>query len=107
MHPMRALFERNQWANERLQDFLARQPAEVLSGASGNDVLGPIEVAFPHIVSGDTAILPWVTGERIPEALVVDLTMRDVRPVMQWSAEQWPRALDSDRDPEAVYQYQG
>ncbi len=107
MHPMLALFERNQWANERLVEFCAGQPAEVLSGASGDDVLGPVDAALPHIVSGETVMLPWVTGERIADELVADLTMHNLQPVMQWSAEQWPRALDFDRDPEAVYQFQG
>ena len=107
MHPMRALFERNQWANNRLLDFCGRQPAAVLSGASGDDVLGPIEVALPHIVNGETVILPWVTGERISDNLVADLSMHNLRPVMEWTAGQWPRALDFDRDPEDVYKFQG
>lgn len=106
MHPTLALFERNAWADERLLDFCTRQPDDVLTGASGDDVMGPVDKQLAHIANGGTVILPWVTGERCPDGLTADLSMRNLQPVMQWVAEQWPLALDFDRDPEATYQIQ-
>ena len=104
MHPMRALFERDAWANETLVDFCGRQTAEVLSGASGDDVLGPVDVQLPHIVYANPIFLAWITGDYGPDELTADRSMHNLQAPMRWVAEQWPRALDFDRDPEAHYQ---
>jgi len=108
MHPILGLFKRNEWANERLLDFCAQQPAGVVSAPAEGDVLGPIDAQFTHIVSAEVGFLPWITGERRDGRVSGDqpLPLDDLREPMQWVGERWPGALDSGRDPEAVFQIQ-
>lgn len=107
MHPIAALFEREAWANARLMEFCAKQPQDVLTGAPGDDVMGTVDRQLAHIVNGGTVILPWVTGERYPGEPVDDLPVDKLQAPIEWVAEQWPRAMDFDCDPEVVYQFQG
>ena len=107
MHPTAALFEREAWANMRLIEFCAKQPEDVLTGASGDDVMGPVDKQLAHIVSGGAVILPWVTEERWSGEVIADLPVDKLQAPMEWVAERWSRAMDFDRDPEEVYQFQG
>ena len=52
MHPVVALFLRNEWATERMLDFCAGR-TEADAVADG-DVYGGIDAMFNHIVSGET-----------------------------------------------------
>ena len=61
MHPVVALFLRNEWATERMLDFCAGR-TEVDAVADG-DVYGGIDAMFNHIVSGETGYFRLVTGE--------------------------------------------
>lgn len=107
MHPTAVLFEREAWANMRLIEFCAKLPEEVLAGAAGADVMGPVDRQLAHIVSGGAVILPWVTEERWTGEVIADLPVDRLQAPMEWVAERWSGAMDFDRDPELVYQFQG
>ena len=108
MHPMLALFRRNEWANQRLLDFCAQQPAEVAAAPAEGDVYGGIDAQFTHMVSAETGYLPWITGRRREDRISGDTPLRleELREPMRWAGTQWPEALDFDRDPEEVFQVQ-
>ena len=105
---MVALFQRNAWANERLLDFCAQQPAGVVTAPAEADVLGPIDAQFTHLVAAEVGFLAWITGERRDGRVGGDqpASLDELREPMRWVAERWPGALDFDRDPEAVFQVQ-
>ena len=106
MHPVVALFRRNEWATERMLEFCAGRP-EVDAAADG-DVYGGIDALFNHIVSAETGYFRLVTGE-LPNDRVRDDEMRplvDLRPHVQWLLEHWLATLQTDRDTEAVLPFQ-
>ena len=108
MHPILALFRRNEWANQKLLDFCAQQPAEVAAAPAEGDVYGGIDAQFTHMVSAETGYLPWITGRRREDRISGDTPLRleELREPMRWAGTQWPEALDFDRDPEEVFQVQ-
>ncbi|HET7467763.1 MAG TPA: DinB family protein [Candidatus Dormibacteraeota bacterium] len=108
MHPMVALFKRNAWANEQLLDFCARQPADLISAPAEEDLLGGIDAQFTHLVAAEVGFLRWITGRRREEPLDTDkpLALDQLRAPMRWVVEEWPGALDFDRDPELVREVQ-
>ncbi len=105
---MLALFQRNAWANERLLDFCAQQPAEVVTEPADGDVYGGIDALFTHIVAAECGFLRMITGEhrsnRITDQQPVPLD--DLVEPTHWVAERWPSALDFDRDAEEVFEIQ-
>ena len=109
MHPVVALFRRNAWATERLLDFCAQQPGEVIAAPTDGDVYGGIDAAFTHIVLAERGFLPMITGEG-RENQIADqrgtLPLGDLVEPMHWVAERWPGAIDFDRDAEQVFQIQ-
>ena len=106
MHPVVALFRRNEWATERMLEFCAGRP-EVDAAADG-DVYGGIDALFNHIVSAETGYFRLVTGE-LPKDRVRHDEIRplvDLRPHVQWLLEHWLATLQTERDPEVVLPYQ-
>ena len=108
MHPMRALVDRNAWANERLFDFCAQQPAEVVSAPADGDVYGGIDALFTHIVSAECGFLSMITGERRANRTTDQrpVPLGDLLEPMRWVAERWPGALDFARTAEEVFEIQ-
>jgi uncharacterized damage-inducible protein DinB len=90
----------------RLLDFCEGRP-EVAAPAE-RDVYGGIEPMFNHILSGETGYLRLLTGE-LPEDRVRESNPRPLAGLREpagWLAERWSAALDAERDPEPVLQYQ-
>lgn len=106
MHPVVALFRRNDWATDRLLEFCAGRPEA--SDAADGDVYGGIDALFKHIVSAETGYLRLVTGE-LPKDRV---RLEDARPLgelrqpVHWLLERWLATLQTDRDPEAILPFQ-
>jgi uncharacterized damage-inducible protein DinB len=105
---MLALFQRNAWANERLLDFCAQRPPEVVTAPADGDVYGGIDALFTHIVAAECGFLPMITGERRTNRITDQqpVPLGDLVEPMHWVAERWPGALDFDRDAEEVFQIQ-
>ena len=106
MHPVVALFRRNEWATERMLEFCASRPE--MDAAADSDVYGGIDALFNHIVSGETGYFRLVTGE-LPNDPVRHDEIRpldDLRPHIRWLEEHWLATLQTERDPEVVVPYQ-
>ena len=106
MHPVIALFRRNDWATQRLLEFCLDR-SEVAVPADG-DVYGSIGALFNHIVSAETGYLRLVTGEVPKDRVRYDeiRPLEDLRPYVHWLEEHWLAILQTDRDPEAVLPFQ-
>ena len=105
---MLALFRRNAWANQRLLDFCMEQPAEVVGAPADGDVYGGIDALLTHIVASECGYVPLITGKRRekPVGHEQPLPLDDLREPATWAADRWQQALDLDRDPDEVLQYQ-
>jgi uncharacterized damage-inducible protein DinB len=102
MHPVRALFDHDAWANDELLRRCAELPPEVLSRETPG-TLGTIPRTMTHVAGTGQFLLALLTGQRSADAIPAgqrhDLVT--LQPIAREVAARWRELLDSSPDPDA------
>lgn len=107
MHPILALYRRNDWATRQLLHWCSWQRPEVLT-TGAEDVQGSIEGMFNHILGAEGRYLRLLTGE-LPRESPNErspLPVADLQEPAERLAGAWRELLGADRDVEGLREHE-